>query len=173
MTDLALVTGLRDMPARPMLAAVGSIGANIRQRRIAAGFQSQGEFAAKIGERQARVSDWERGRYAVPDLDTLIAIAKALACGLDDLVAGVDAEYDKSRSDPARHTRTGTSSAHGAATSRLLQELEHAHASAREAAAELRTIADALDGAAAKTQRPAARKAGGGTAGRKHDRQTA
>lgn len=46
---------------------------------------TQGQLAEKIGKRQKDVSRWESGDVK-PGMQTLLLLAKALECSLDDLV---------------------------------------------------------------------------------------
>lgn len=91
------VTCLRDtQPLRMLMAAMASIGENIKAARTAAGIKTQGGLARKMGVPQPQMSDWENNRY-VPDLSTLLRIAAAIPCDLDALVQGIDTRYDESR----------------------------------------------------------------------------
>ena len=72
-----------------------SLGWNIKRLRWDAGFQTQKAFANHLGVPQSQVSDWENGRYAVLDVVTLVKIAKALRCSVDQLLAGLDPDYDR------------------------------------------------------------------------------
>lgn len=71
-----------------------TIGGNIRRLREAAGFQTQGAFAKALDVPQPRLSDWENDRYGIPEVANLIKIAKILKVSLDQLIAGVDGDYD-------------------------------------------------------------------------------
>ena len=46
---------------------------------------SQTDLALDVGTHQARVSDWERGKY-YPSVHSLVSIAKALKCRVGDLL---------------------------------------------------------------------------------------
>ena len=70
-----------------------SLGQNIKRLRQEA-FQTQAAFAKHLNVPQTQVSDWENDRYAVLETLTLVKIAKALRCSVDQLLAGVDPEYD-------------------------------------------------------------------------------
>lgn len=52
-----------------------------------------GELARSAGLSASRVSDLESDRYRMPDAPTLLKIAKVLRCSVDDLLEGVDPEY--------------------------------------------------------------------------------
>lgn len=96
-----------------MLPDVPTVGENIRRLREAAGFRTQGAFAAALGVPQPRLSDWENDRYAGgPETTNLLKIAKTLAVSIDDLLVGVDPEYQRlidaraRRADPAHEKTT-------------------------------------------------------------------
>lgn len=74
-----------------------SVGRNIKRLRFAAGIQTQKELAALLGVPQPQVSDWENDRYSVVETATLLKIAKGLRCSVDQLIAGLDPEYDRVR----------------------------------------------------------------------------
>ena len=80
-----------------MYACVVQVGRNIRRLRAAAGIRTQRELAERLGVPQPRVSDWENDRYTVLEMPTLLRIAKALRCSVDQLLAGVDPDYDRVR----------------------------------------------------------------------------
>lgn len=82
------------MRESPTLLAVPTIGENIRRLRLRAGFRTSKALAQAIGVPPPRMSDWENDRYALPDTDSLIKIAKGLRCSVDELLRGVDPGYD-------------------------------------------------------------------------------
>jgi transcriptional regulator with XRE-family HTH domain len=71
------------------------IGDNIKRAREAAGVKTQRALAEKMNVPQPQLSDWENSRYGTPDVTTLLRIAAAIPCKLDDLVRGVNPSYDK------------------------------------------------------------------------------
>ena len=73
-----------------------SVGKNIKRLRTVMGLR-QKAFAELLGVPQSRVSDWENDRFAVPEVSSLIKLAKALHCSVDELLAGVDPDYDRIR----------------------------------------------------------------------------
>ncbi len=81
------------LPARKGLAV--SLGENIKRLRTVAGIQTQKAFAELLGVPQPQVSDWENDRYPVLEVSSLIRLAKALHCSVDELLAGVDPDYDR------------------------------------------------------------------------------
>ena len=74
-----------------------SLGQNIKRLRWEAGLQTQKALADLLGVPQPRVSDWENDRYAVLETTTLVRIAKGLRCSIDQLLVGVDPDYDRIR----------------------------------------------------------------------------
>lgn len=85
---------LQALSSGSKLAAV-TIGENIRRLREAAGYvRRQNEFADLVGVKQSRLSLWETTDM-VPETTMLVKVAKALNCSVDDLLAGVDADYDQ------------------------------------------------------------------------------
>ena len=74
-----------------------SLGQNIKRLRWEAGLQTQKSLADLLGVPQPQVSDWENDRYAVLETLTLVKIAKGLRCSVDQLLAGVDPDYDRVR----------------------------------------------------------------------------
>ena len=74
-----------------------SLGQNIKRLRWQAGLQTQKAFADLLGVPQPRVSDWENDRYAVLETTTLVRIAKGLRCSIDQLLVGLDPDYDRIR----------------------------------------------------------------------------
>lgn len=71
-----------------------SLGANLVEARVKAGFPQQGDAARNAGMQQTLLSAWENGRRT-PDADGLIRLAVAYNCPLDDFFGGVDERYDE------------------------------------------------------------------------------
>src|SRR5947209_19590528 len=82
---------------------LAKLGAFIRAERRARGL-SQTELAERGEWTQARISRLERGNYFLPTLPTLVALARALAVSLADLITAVGFELG---SQSAHHTSTG------------------------------------------------------------------
>ena len=61
------------------------------------GLRTQKAFAELLGVPQSQVSDWEKDRYAVLEIYTLIKLAKVFHCSVDELLAGIDPDYDRIR----------------------------------------------------------------------------
>ena len=77
---------------------------NIKRFRTVAGFRTQNALADLLGISQAQLSDWETDRYAVLGISSLIKLATLLQCSVDDLLAGVDPDYDRIRQSGAAVT---------------------------------------------------------------------
>ena len=74
-----------------------SVGGNIKRLRLAAGICTLRAFAERLGVLDAQLSDWENDRYVLLRVPTLVRIAKVIRCSVDDLLVGVDPEYDRAR----------------------------------------------------------------------------
>ena len=74
-----------------------SVGKNIKRLRTVMGLRTQKALVELLGVPPSRVSDWENDRYAVLDISSLIKLAKAFHCSVDELLAGVDPDYDRIR----------------------------------------------------------------------------
>lgn len=66
-------------------------GENVRKFREQQGW-SQEQLAERLKAKQPDVSGWENG--GVPSLSKVVKLALVLGCSVDDLVAGVDRDYD-------------------------------------------------------------------------------
>ncbi len=133
-----------------------AVGRNLRAIRTARK-ESQETVAARMGVVQEQVSAWERGRYKSFDLQTLFRLANGYAALLDDLLLGVDGEYDRRRRDLLRQTDQGSSSAVHSQTQQEGEIHEAGDAQVRHALAEelreaatdfsraLQDVADRLD----------------------------
>ena len=71
-----------------------SLGQNVKRLRAAAGIPTQRALADRLHVPQPQVSDWENDRYGILETLTLIKLAKVLRCSIDDLLEGVDPDYD-------------------------------------------------------------------------------
>ena len=74
-----------------------SVGKNIKRLRAVMGLRTQKALVELLGVPPSQVSDWENDRFAVLDLSSLIKLAKAFHCSVDELLAGVDSDYDRIR----------------------------------------------------------------------------
>lgn len=104
-----------------------SVAANLVRLREAAGI-SQSELGRRVGVPATRIWDWEHGRYKLPDMKTLMRLATALTVSIDDLISGVNSDYDA-----VIETRTGVApviagipSRHVRRAVRLLEQMSEA-----------------------------------------------
>lgn len=74
-----------------------SPGRSIKRLRKVAGLQTQKAFAERLGVAQPRVSDRQNECSPVLEVSNLIKLAKALDCSVEELLAGVDPDYDRIR----------------------------------------------------------------------------
>ena len=65
------------------------------------GLRTQKALVELLGVPPSQLSDWENDRFAVPEVSGLIKLAKALHCSVDELLAGVDPDYDRVRAGGA------------------------------------------------------------------------
>lgn len=75
------------------LPAVATFGENVKRLRLAAGLRGN-QLAARVRVKPPVITGWEKNRGGLPETPTLLKLAKALRCTIDDLLSGVDAEYD-------------------------------------------------------------------------------
>ena len=74
-----------------------SLGQNIKRLRMAAGISTQRGLADRLHVPQPQVSDWENDRYGTLETQTLMKLAKVLRCTIDQLLDGLDPDYDRVR----------------------------------------------------------------------------
>ena len=91
-----------------------SLGQNVKRLRVAAGIPTQRALADRLHVPQPQVSDWENDRYAILETLTLIKLAKVLRCSIDDLLEGVDPDYDVVRRARAAARRSAPPPRHAA-----------------------------------------------------------
>jgi transcriptional regulator with XRE-family HTH domain len=91
-----------------------TFGENLRRVRKAANLSAR-ELAKRVGVTPPVVSKWETHK-GLPEGPTLLKLAKALNVSIDELLAGVDPEYDLVREDRAQYGAAGDDD--GAAQSR-------------------------------------------------------
>jgi transcriptional regulator with XRE-family HTH domain len=85
---------------------VGStFGENLRRVRKAANLSAR-ELATRVGVTPPVMSKWETQK-GLPEGPTLLKLAKALSVSIDELLAGVDPEYDMVREERARYGVSG------------------------------------------------------------------
>lgn len=73
-----------------------SLGKNIKQLRLDAEMSQESLSLAVSGSKQSYVSKWEKGKNT-PTLADLLKLAVALNVSLDDLVIGLNTDYDVAR----------------------------------------------------------------------------
>lgn len=71
-----------------------TLGANIERLRVQNGHTNAAKFARQIGVSPGTLGDWEKGRYENIRLDSLLRLVKHLPCTLDELIIGVDPDYE-------------------------------------------------------------------------------
>ena len=77
------------------------LGKNIKRLRTVAGLQTQQALAEMLGVSRTQLSAWENDRHAILEISTLIKLAKVLHCSVDELLTGVDPDYDRIRQGSA------------------------------------------------------------------------
>lgn len=85
-----------------VLLTVATFGSNLTRLREKAGFKTAKSLADAIGSSAPVVSRWENDATGLPEGPTLLRLAKALSCSIEELMDGVDPDYDIVR---ARATR--------------------------------------------------------------------
>jgi transcriptional regulator with XRE-family HTH domain len=81
---------------------VPSFGKNLARLRVRAGLNGK-QLAAKLGVKPPYVTGLEKDYQGLPETSTLLRLAKALRCRVDELLDGVDDEYEAVKRDLARH----------------------------------------------------------------------
>ena len=153
-------------------------GANLRSRREAAGLQSN-ELAARLRVKPPVISKWELTSI-MPESPTLLRLAKALNCSVDELLIGVDAEYDKLLANRDLTRQTGdqksalpprTGGAHDSTAATRVFELEQENGKLRTALEKVSDVASQLI-QIAKVGIEGDRAAEARPGGRRRDRKT-
>lgn len=147
-----------------MLSASMTLGENIERLRHAAGLHNAAAFARDIGVSPGNLGDWEKGRYVDLRLSNLLRIAKKLKVSVDELLAGIDAEYEVIRLDPTCHPslagwslQRGSADVPASARARL-QQLERENEAFKTRFREVQTVTRHLFRIAIGRETPAARK---------------
>lgn len=94
--DLRANYRLKKVSRGAIVGRVSSFSENVRRLRGRAGLRSN-ELAAAIGVRPSVVSRWETSKGGLPETPTLLKLAKALRCTVEELLVGVDVDYDLQR----------------------------------------------------------------------------
>jgi transcriptional regulator with XRE-family HTH domain len=90
---------------------VPGFGATIRAKRKP--LMTQVEFGKACAVSQSLVSQWERDE-SMPTGEQLVMIARVLKCSVEDLVIGVDPQYDQQRREIGGAVPQTEAGAHGA-----------------------------------------------------------
>lgn len=72
---------------------VATFGENVRRLRKQAGLRAN-KLAEILNVTPPVVSAWERDRGGLPETPTLLKMAKAFDCSIDELLVGIDPAYD-------------------------------------------------------------------------------
>lgn len=158
---------------RAYTSAVATFGENVARIRKEKGL-SQVDLADRLKVRQP--SAWKIEQAKNPEVLTLLKVANALECSVEELVAGVDEEYSKRRDLPG-HTSEGTSNPHSgradvpASAQARVRELEQDRAAVLDhvqviANELLDFVTGARERAGGKGAAPPDRAASGGRRGR-------
>jgi phage repressor protein C with HTH and peptisase S24 domain len=86
-----------------------TFGQNLQRLREHAGFRTAKRLADALGVVPSVVSKMENDQQGLPEGPTLLRLAKALRCSVDDLLTGVDPDYH-----PARATSSDAEGNHEA-----------------------------------------------------------
>lgn len=117
------LTGLRVAELPDIFAAARmGLGENIHRRRLEGGHRNAAAFAREIGVSPGTLGDWEKGRYTKLRLDNLLRIAKAIPCTIDELLEGVDADYDAVVIGRAESTQGTFQKKNGSVTTPVTQD---------------------------------------------------
>jgi transcriptional regulator with XRE-family HTH domain len=74
-------------------ALLPTFGQNLRRLRKRVGLKAI-QLAKKTSVQPPTVSAWENDKGGLPETPTLFKLAKALGCSIEELLQGVDAEYE-------------------------------------------------------------------------------
>jgi transcriptional regulator with XRE-family HTH domain len=100
-----------------------TLGENIERLRVEGGHGNAAEFARRIGVSPGTLGDWEKGRYKNLRLDNLLLLAKNIPCTMDELVIGIDPDYEAwlaTQADSVWKKRAAREAAYMAATREAL-----------------------------------------------------
>lgn len=91
---------------RYVLASVATFGRNLQRLRDLAGFKTSKSLADALGVTPPVVSKLENDQQGLPEGPTLLRLAKVLRCSVDELLDGVDAEYQTMLQERAKDHAT-------------------------------------------------------------------
>lgn len=146
---------------------VTTFGENFRRLQKRAGLTGA-EAAEAIRAHESQVSQWRRDTKGLPELPTLLRIAKGLRCTVDELLQGVDPDYDaalakRDLTRPPSDQESGASDSGGSPTNeqaRQLQQLREEFAAYRSAVSQLEEAAESIVALAAHYHEPDRRPEG-------------
>jgi phage repressor protein C with HTH and peptisase S24 domain len=73
---------------------VATFGQNLQRLRERAGFKTAKALSDALGVVPSMISKLENDQQGLPETPTMLRLAKTLKCTVDELLDGVDAEYD-------------------------------------------------------------------------------
>lgn len=76
-----------------VFGSVATLGQNLQRLRKRAGFKTARSFAEAIGIVPSVISKLENDLQGLPEGPTLLRLAKVLKCSVDELLEGVDPDY--------------------------------------------------------------------------------
>lgn len=79
------------------LSPVPTFGQNLKRLRQAAGFKLSKDLATALDVTPPVVSAWENDQGGLPETPTLFKLAKTVKCRVEDLLEGIDPDYDRVR----------------------------------------------------------------------------
>lgn len=103
---------------------VATFGDNLKRKRRALQL-NQTQLAALCNIAQAQISKYEIDKR-LPSADSLIALAKGLDCSVDDLLGGMDPEYDQARQNRAQTHPDQRPASHSSAALESNGDAQHA-----------------------------------------------
>lgn len=78
-----------------LFATLATFGGNVIALRERAGFDTAKSLALALEVAPSVVSRWENNLTGLPEAPTLLKLAKALTCSIEELLDGVDVEYQQ------------------------------------------------------------------------------
>lgn len=81
-------------PGNSLWVTVATFGENLKRLMKARKVKGT-TLASQIGVKQSVLSGWRNDRKGLPETPTLLKLANALGCSFDELLRGVDVEYER------------------------------------------------------------------------------
>jgi transcriptional regulator with XRE-family HTH domain len=98
-----------------LFADVATFGSNLKRlREERTDFKTKKSLAAALGVASSVVSRWENDVTGLPETPTLLKLSKLLNCSVEELLIGIDPDYDALRA--TFRDRANTETAHGEPT---------------------------------------------------------